>query len=210
MTESEVWMLCLGSLGEQQLDMLPGNVTGIPPGFQYHPFCFIEWKVEARIQKQVALRSAERTTECNRCYYMDFGFMRASTSTFSQPAKKNGRVVLSYDGFSSYLLIIDKASQYAWVFLTNTKEPPINIIGAFFTKFGHEHGGSIGMDQGGKLAWSFALSDIVLQTHNYVIEPTGADSPSQNGAVEIYNGKLAVCARTLLYVCCITTFSISL
>jgi hypothetical protein len=31
------------------------------------------------------------------------------------------------------------------------------------------------------------------------MEPTGADSPSQNGAVEIYNDKLAICARTLLY-----------
>jgi hypothetical protein len=90
--------------------MLPGNVTGIPPGFQYHPFCFIEWKVEARIQKQVALRSAERTTECKRRYYMGFGFMPASTSSFSHLAKKNDRVVLSYNGFLLYFLIMDEAS----------------------------------------------------------------------------------------------------
>ncbi len=66
MTESELWMLRLGSPGEQQLDMLPGNVTGIPPGFQYHPFCFIDWKEEVHIQKQMALRSAEQTTECKQ------------------------------------------------------------------------------------------------------------------------------------------------
>ena len=35
--------------------------------------------------------------------------------------------------------------------------------------------------------------------HNYVLEPMGADSPSQNGSVKIYNNKLPVCARTLLY-----------
>jgi hypothetical protein len=35
--------------------------------------------------------------------------------------------------------------------------------------------------------------------HKYVLEPTGADSPSQNGAVEIYNNKLAIRAHTLLY-----------
>jgi hypothetical protein len=29
-TDSEVWMLRLGSPGEQQLDLLPGKVTGIP------------------------------------------------------------------------------------------------------------------------------------------------------------------------------------
>jgi hypothetical protein len=33
MTELEVWMQCLGSPGEQQLDMLPGNVTGTPLGY---------------------------------------------------------------------------------------------------------------------------------------------------------------------------------
>jgi hypothetical protein len=31
------------------------------------------------------------------------------------------------------------------------------------------------------------------------VEPTGADSPSQNGGVEIFNGTLAVRVRTLLY-----------
>ncbi len=55
------------------------------------------------------------------------------------------------------------------------------------------------MDQGGKLAGSTELIDMVLQKYDYVMEPTGADSASQNGAVEVYNDKLAVCTRTLLY-----------
>jgi hypothetical protein len=40
---------------------------------------------------------------------------------------------------------------------------------------------------------------MVLRKYNYVMEPTGANSPLQNGAVEIYNDKLAICACTLLY-----------
>jgi hypothetical protein len=84
-------------------------------------------------------------------------------------------------------------------FLTSTKEPPLDIVDAFLSRFGHAHGGSICTDQGGKLARLLALSDLVLRTHNYVLEPTGADSPSQNGSVEIYNDKLAIRARTLLY-----------
>jgi hypothetical protein len=32
--ESEVWMLWLGSPGKDQLDLLPGNVTSVPTGFQ--------------------------------------------------------------------------------------------------------------------------------------------------------------------------------
>ncbi len=55
------------------------------------------------------------------------------------------------------------------------------------------------MDQGGELARSFAYSDLLLRKHRYVVEPMGADSPSQNGAVEIYNAKLAVRTRTLLF-----------
>jgi hypothetical protein len=54
-------------------------------------------------------------------------------------------------------------------------------------------------DQGGELARSSKFCDTILRNYQYVIEPMGADSPSQNGAAEIYNGKLAVRARTLLF-----------
>jgi hypothetical protein len=36
--ESEVWLLCLGSPGVQQLDVLPQNATGLLAVFKYHPF----------------------------------------------------------------------------------------------------------------------------------------------------------------------------
>ncbi len=39
----------------------------------------------------------------------------------------------------------------------------------------------------------------MLGKFGYVVEPTGADSPSQNGGAEIYNNTLAVKVRTLLY-----------
>jgi hypothetical protein len=41
---------------------------------------------------------------------------------------------------------------------------------------------------------------MLLQDFIYVVKTTGADSPSQNGAVEIYNGHLAVKVQTLLYI----------
>ncbi len=112
MAESELWMQQLGCPGEDQLDLLPGNVTGIPHNFQYHPFRFIDWKEEASIQKQAALQSAEGTTEIKGRFYLDFGFMHASTSNFNQPDKAHDQVAHSYDGYSSYLLIVDKASRH--------------------------------------------------------------------------------------------------
>ena len=55
------------------------------------------------------------------------------------------------------------------------------------------------MDQGGELARSSELRTMLESEFGCVVEPTGADSPSQNGAVEIYNNKMVVKTRTLLY-----------
>ncbi len=39
----------------------------------------------------------------------------------------------------------------------------------------------------------------MLKEFNHVVEPTGTNSPSQDGGAEIYNNKLAIKVRTLLY-----------
>jgi len=174
-------------------------VTGIPSDFKYHPFQFIDWKEDAGVKKKAAGKTVERTTEVGRRFYMDFGFMRASSSDYTAQDKSVNRVVHSWDGYSSYLIIVDEASRYIWVFLTKSKEPPLEIIDTFLDRFGHTKGGSVRSDQGGELARSFEYSDLLLRKHKYVVEPTGADSPSQNGAAEIYNAKLAVRTRTLLF-----------
>jgi hypothetical protein len=62
--------------------------------------------------------------------------------------------------------------------LTKSKPPPLDILDSFFARFGHKHGGSVRKDQGGELARLFALLDLLLRKHRYVLEPTGADSPS--------------------------------
>ena len=82
--------------------------------------------------------------------------------------------------------------------MTDRKDPPTSIIKEFLTRIGHPDGGSIRTDQGGELARSTLFTEMIKEFH-YSIEPTGADSPSQNGAVEIYNDKLGVRVRTLLY-----------
>ncbi len=80
-----------------------------------------------------------------------------------------------------------------------SKEPPIAIVREFLTQHGHNNGGCIRTDQGGKLARNYLFQDMVLREFHYTLESTGADSPSQNRAVEIYNNKLAVRTCTLLY-----------
>jgi len=201
--ESEVWLLRLGSPGVTQLDILPQNATGLPATFEYHPFRFIDFKEQARICKQAAQRSAVRTPERCRRFYMDFGFMRASTWDYTRRDKSKDRVVFSYDGFSLNLLIVDEASRIVWVFLTNSKSPPLDIVKEFLVQHGHDDVGSVRTDQGGELARSSAFQDMLLRDFHYTLEPTGVDSPSQNGAAEIYNDKFVIRTRTLLYGSCL-------
>ncbi len=201
--ESELWLLRLGSPGVSQLDHLPGNATGIPSDFDYHPFRFIDFKEQARVRKQAVQRSALRVSERKRRFYMDYGFLRASTPDLQQPTTKGGdRVVFSHDGYTSYLLIVDEASRYIWVFLTSSKSPPLNIIKEFLTTHGLPDGGFIRTDQGGELARCQAFLDVCGESH-YKSEPTGSDTPSQNGNVEIYNDKFGARVRSLLYGSCL-------
>ena len=58
--ESEVWSLRLGCPGEHQLDVLPGNVSGLPSVLEYHPFHFIDFHAQARVCQQAAQRTAIR------------------------------------------------------------------------------------------------------------------------------------------------------
>ncbi len=118
---------------------------------------------------------------------------------YSKPSESKDRLINSWDGYSSYLLVVDKASRYTWVFLTKSKESLLDIINIFMERFGHLQGGLVRSNQGGKRARSVAFSDMLLRKHKYVVEPTGADSPSQNGAVKMYNAKLAVQTQTLLF-----------
>lgn len=144
--ESELWLARYAFPGESQLDSLPANVIGTPAVFEYHPFRFIDFKEQARIRKQAAGRTAERTTENGKRFYMDFGFLRASTSDYSRPDKKRDRIIQSYDGYNSYLIVVDEASRYVWVFLCKSKDPPLNIIHKFLRKFGCADGGFIRTD----------------------------------------------------------------
>jgi hypothetical protein len=124
-TESELWMVWLRSPAEDQMDMLPGNVMGILSTFQFHPFRFVDFKEQACIHEQVAQWSAEHTTDVCKQFYMDYGFMRASQSDYRQPNAKTNCVVWSWGGYSLYLLVVDEASQFMWLFLTKSTVLPI-------------------------------------------------------------------------------------
>ena len=197
---SELWAARLGYCGSQQLALIPANTEGTPSKFRCHPLRFIDVKEEASIKRQPC-STVTAIAEANGSeFYMDFAFLRSSSSDFGDtpPISANDRVVQSFDGFYAHLLIVDKHSRRSWVFMRISKEPPTDIVEIFLTKYGRSNGGSIRCDQGGELARSEAFRTLCL-SKGYLVEPTGADSPSQNGGAERWNGTLAVTVRSLLY-----------
>jgi hypothetical protein len=115
--------------------------------------------------------------------------------------KRDGaaRVVNSFDGYNAYFIIVDAKSRYTWVFPSVSKAPPVELLSTFLHKYGADAKPcTICMDQGGELWRSTAIRKACLAL-GYIIEPTGSDTPSQNGKVERVNGKLGVMVRTLLY-----------
>jgi hypothetical protein len=134
--ESEVWALCLGLPGEHQLDIPPQHVLGTPSSFEYHPYCYIDFKEHAYIWKKTANCFAKHLPTCGTEYFMDFGF--TSTKDYTLPNKTRDNIVQPYNGFSAHLLIVDGASCWVRAFLIISKKPPFtscvhslrNLVGA--------------------------------------------------------------------------------
>ncbi len=171
-----------------------------------HPFGFQISSVPLTQPQETCLYQEANCTVICRLYFgmqtssvYAFWLHALSTSDYACPNKSTDWVLISYNGYTSYLLVINDASQYTWVFLTKSKDPPIDIVHAFLIMNGHPDGGCIQVDQGDKLASKVAFWDILLQDFRYILEPMGTDSPSQNGAVEIYNNNFGIWTRSLLY-----------
>ena len=197
--EAELWAARLGFCSEWQLQSLPKHAQGLPSKFYPHPLRFVEHKEQAKVKKQATGSSNTQSVLPGQRFGMDFGFIRASTSDYKTPNLVTDRVVESFDGFVAYLIIVDEHSKYVWVFLRKSKEPPIDLVSHFLQMYGRKSGGVIRCDQGGELAHSQDFRSRMLENHLYVVEPTGADSPSQNGGTEKWNDTLAVTTRALLY-----------
>jgi hypothetical protein len=198
--EFDLWQARLGHCSEWQLQMLPQFADGTPDKFVGHPFASYDSYNQARIRKIAPLkgRHPSRAQGKAQRFFMDFGFLRASTSDYTRPDPKTDRVIKSFDGFNSYLLIVDEYTKYTWVYLCKTKEPPIAVIEHFLKVNGSTGGGNIRCDLGGELA---KCKDFVtrMSLANYDVEPTGADSPDQNKGAERWNDTFGVTVHVLLY-----------
>ena len=198
---TELWHQHLGHPGMHQLRHLQKCTTGIPTGLhqQVHPVhnCKICSDAQACKNPMGHTTSVDHLLPGSQ-FHLDFGFMHASSQSFVKLIGAT-RVVNTYDGYNSYLLITYAKTRYTWVFLTATKEPPTKLVNTFFDTNGFKTGyHALCIDQGGELWCSDSLHHITANA-GYVMEPTGSDSPHQNGKVERLNGTFGVMVRSLLY-----------
>ena len=129
-------------------------------------------------------------------FHMDFGFLRGSQYTTKE---ESNPTVTSKDGYNSYLIIVDRASRYTWIFLTKSKHPPVIIARKVLSKFksANPHR-TVRTDQGGELGRSDKFSKMVYD-EGFALELTGAEASKQNGIAESPNRVYAQMMRCALY-----------
>jgi hypothetical protein len=118
---------------QQAVDSIP-NLPDAHPLFCC-PFCD-----KAKLHKNHGgKKSTKEAFVPGTAFHIDLGFIRGPKNlqeVLQDGAVPKDTVLKSHDGFSSYLLIIDAATRYIWVFLLKSKDPPIAIIDQFLTKHG--------------------------------------------------------------------------
>ena len=129
-------------------------------------------------------------------FHMDFGFVRGSDFNYKT---KTGRTITSIDGKSAYLAVIDRASRYTWIFITESKQPPVTIVQKLLEKFKSTNPHrTVRVDQGGELGKSAAFRNMI-GTSGFSLEITGSDASAQNGMVENPNRMFGQMMRCMLH-----------
>ena len=196
--EYELWHQRLCHAGQKALSNIHKCADGIPDlNPAKHPF----HKCEACMKGKVTAAPKHKhttisTTQRGQLFHMDFGFVRGSA--FKQQNEK-GKIITSRDGYNSYLIIVDAHTRYTWIFLSASKEPPLQIVSQFLQQYGIKEGTfrQVRCDQGGELARS-AKFRTVIQQEGYSIDPTGSDNSSKNGVAERPNRTYGEMMRAML------------
>lgn len=115
-------------------------------------------------------------------FHADFGFVRGSEFKLTT---SEGKTVTSVDGKNSYCLIVDRATRYCWVYLSDSKEPPTKAVQLILQKFTNRIASNrtfrTDNDQGLNKSTEFRK---MLEDQGFTIELTGPDSSDQNVRAE--------------------------
>jgi len=151
------------------------------------------------VQSNESPQPTDTETPClpGEQFHMDIGFVRGTQFSYRDGG---GTLVTSLDGFNSYLIIVDKATRYTWVFLACSKHPQIEVIQSFLNMHGSKTGTHkfIRTDEGGELWSSHAFQKMVFDM-GYIPQVTATDATFQNGIAERPNRTFGDIMRALLH-----------
>jgi len=177
----DLWHYRLGHAGEKVMSKVGKVTTGTPPLKIKHPFFGCSCCHDMKMTKQLkGYKNQSIDIGVGNRFLMDLCVVRGPVSKGTD----KGTIMSSFDGYTSYLLITDKASRYSWVFLTKNKNPPITIVDTFLEHHGLKQGmRRLRTDQSGELAKSSEFHKLV-DKHNYILETASSDASFQNEMAE--------------------------
>jgi hypothetical protein len=189
---SELWHQYLGHPGPSQLSLLSNHSNGLPSQLiaGLHPMHSCQACNKGKIHRAPMGPNSEMATR----FHLDFGFIRASSADFG--VSMGNRVVASYDGNNTYLLIVCVNMRHTWIFCQASKSPPIFIFEHFLELNGLKKGPRfLHMDQGGELWRSNKLREVAVAAS----EPTGSNATYENSKIERPNSTFDAMVHCLLY-----------
>jgi dUTP pyrophosphatase len=204
--EFELWHHRLGHPNSTVLCKMHKYARGVPmlkmPDFYQCTSCsYCKLRKDSSTKTRATLPTVpvpEEKYHVGQHLHMDFGFLRGSAFAKKD---KDGCTITSLDGFRSYLVIVDRATRYKWLFLTRTKHPPLDEIKTVLSKcahLGNTLNCTVRTDQGGELGKSHKFQELVKE-YKYTYEPTGSNSSKQNGMAEKPNQDLKRITKCLLH-----------
>lgn len=128
-------------------------------------------------------------------FHFDFGSMRTKDYQYEDV---EGKTQTSVDGKNAYLLVVDRSTRYMWVYVTSSKQPPLDFCKSILHKFksSTKHC-TVRCDQG-ELATLQQFNQILVE-EGFNLEVTGAGNSKQNGLVERPHQTLARMVRCSLH-----------
>ena len=164
-----LWHQRLGHISPTTMHETSKVVEGIPPLPRQIPLFHCPFCDHSKLTKKSGNKTS--TTEHflpGTMFHMDFGFMSGPSNlqdVFYKGHTPKSTTVASRDGHVAYLLIIDAASRYVWVFPVKSKKPPINLIHTFLTRHGQARTGLITTSANGVLTRSHQVRTMLATDH---------------------------------------------
>ena len=214
----ELWHQRTGHAGHTVLRNLNKHAEGVPllkgNAFYKCPSCMTGKLCTKRPYKKTSVQKHSKEEEEHgddmdiihgqpgQHYHIDFGFVRGQKPTTptnsTHASKQHGKIVTSIDGYTCYVIVVDRITRYTWIFLSKSKKPPIETIRNLLNKFkSDDPHRTVRTDQGGELGHSTEFAAMIAAC-GYSLEETGADASSQNGIAERPNRTYGQMMRCML------------